>query len=30
MVLKNFTYKAAMDRQIHRIDLPTWGEGRRG
>ena len=25
-----FIYRAAMEKQIQRIDLWTWGEGRRG
>ena len=27
---EEFTYRAAMEKQTWRIDLWTWGEGRRG
>ena len=27
---EEFTYRAAMEKQTQRIDLWTWGEGRRG
>ena len=27
---EEFIYRAAMEKQTQRIDLQTWGEGRRG
>ena len=28
--IEEFTYRAALEKQTYKIDLWTWGEGRRG